>query len=91
MADGTWQAVEKDEGPTLGEAARVGSRLWAVCGCGRQASVDPAAWIGQGLGALPLDQLESRLRCACGARRVRLEASSPVEAAHDGGGIYVFR
>jgi hypothetical protein len=68
------------------------SSLWARCGCGREAVVDPEAWIAQGLSRQILHDLEERLRCVCGARRARLEIRGLAEAPGGGaGGIHVFR
>ena len=90
MPDGTWR-LERDE-PRLAQATLPRSSLWARCGCGREARVDRGAWLAQGLGRQPLETLEERLRCHCGARRARLEirglAAAPAAPA---GGIYVFR
>lgn len=67
-------------------------RLVARClatNCGAESAVDVADWLEAGQG-LPLRTFESRLRCACGARRVRLEPARgelpPVNRA-----IYRFR
>lgn len=58
-------------------------------GCGAQSSLSGPEWAEAG-GTLPLRAFETRLRCACGARRVRLEpgvgAPPPVNPA-----IYRFR
>lgn len=68
------------------------SSLWARCGCGREAAVDPGPWMAQGLGRQAVEALEVRLRCLCGARRARLEIRGLAEAPGGGaGGIYVFR
>ncbi|MDB5443224.1 MAG: hypothetical protein JWP73_1600 [Phenylobacterium sp.] len=76
----------------LAQALFARSSLWAVCGCGREAAIDPAPWLGQGLKRQPLSQLEPRLRCGCGARRVRLEIRGLAEApAGLTGGIHIFR
>lgn len=76
----------------LAQALTPRSSLWAVCGCGREATVDPAGWIGQGLRRQPLVHLETRLRCQCGARQARLEIRGLSEApAGPTGGIHVFR
>lgn len=94
MADGavqptldTWPAW-----PRLSQALAARSSLWAVCGCGREAVIDPKPWVGQGLARQATANLESRLRCLCGARRARLEirglAEAPLGAT---GGIYMFR
>src|SRR5687767_2633197 len=56
----------------LGWATQARSSLWARCRCGREAVVDPSAWIAQGLSRQILQDLEGRLRCVCGARRARL-------------------
>lgn len=77
--------------PKLGQALVARSSLWAVCGCGREAVVDPAPWLGQGLKRQPLAQLEPRLRCQCGARRARLEIRGLAEAPAMTGGIHIFR
>ena len=76
----------------LGQALVARSSLWAVCGCGREAAIDPAPWIGQGLKRQPLAQLEPRLRCHCGARQARLEIRGLAEAPGGlTGGIHIFR
>ncbi|MEO8114699.1 MAG: hypothetical protein ABI655_09975 [Phenylobacterium sp.] len=68
------------------------SSLWARCACGREAAIDPAPWIAQGLGRQSVAHLEQRLRCLCGARCVRLEARGLAEAPPGvTGGIFVFR
>ena len=66
----------------------VGQALAARCRCGREAAVDPAPWLAQGLAGTPLGGLEDRLRCLCGARRVSLR---PGEAPASGRAIWVFR
>lgn len=54
--------------------------------------IDPAARLTQGLKRQPLAQLEPRLRCGCGARRVRLEIRGLDEAPTGlTGGIHIFR
>jgi hypothetical protein len=76
----------------LSQALIARSSLWAVCGCGREAVVDPQPWVGQGLKRQPLSGLEPRLRCQCGARRARLEIRGLAEApAGPTGGIHIFR
>lgn len=76
----------------LAQALLPRSSLWAVCGCGREAAIDPAGWLGQGLKRQPLVHLEPRLRCQCGARRARLEIRGLSEApCGPTGGIHVFR
>ncbi len=76
----------------LGWATAARSSLWARCGCGREAVVDPRPWICQGLSRQILHDLEERLRCVCGARRARLEIRGLAEAPGAGaGGIHVFR
>ena len=94
MADGTsWRAMEQAAGPgRLGQVLAGRSTLWAKCGCGQQAVLDPSPWLGQGLARHPLPELEGRLRCACGARQARLEIRGLAEApAEVGGGIFIFR
>lgn len=76
----------------LGWATAARSSLWARCACGREAVVDPRPWIGQGLSRQVLQDLETRLRCVCGARRASLEIRGLAEAPGRGaGGIHVFR
>jgi hypothetical protein len=60
--------------PRLSEAAGNGRWVLAVCACGEAAAIDVADWIDEGLGTLRLSAFEGRLRCACGARQVRLAA-----------------
>lgn len=94
MADGTSHQIAQHAygAPRLTQATAARSSLWAVCRCGREAVVDPRAWICQGLARHPVEALEERLRCVCGARRVRLEVRGLAEAPRDGaGGVYVFR
>ncbi len=92
MADGgfglqeTWPAW-----PRLNQALAARSSLWAICRCGREAVIDPGAWVGQGLSRQATAHLETRLRCVCGARRARLEIRGLAEAPAMTGGIYVFR
>ena len=94
MADGTsWRATEQAAGATrLGQVLAGRSTLWARCGCGQQAVLDPGPWLGQGLARHPLPALEGRLRCRCGARNARLEIRGLSEAPADAaGGIFIFR
>jgi hypothetical protein len=92
MADVRWITPVAPDARRLAQALLARSSLWAVCGCGREAVVDPAPWLGQGLRRQPLEQLEPRLRCQCGARRARLEIRG-LSAAPAGptGGIHIFR
>ncbi|MFZ5718574.1 MAG: hypothetical protein ACOY5Y_03815 [Pseudomonadota bacterium] len=94
MADGNRhlaQAMSFGEA-RLGWATAARSSLWARCGCGREAAVDPRPWIAQGLSRQVLQDLEPRLRCVCGARRATLEIRGLAEAPGGGaGGIHVFR
>ena len=94
MADGS-RSLRQSEGygeARLGWATAARSSLWARCGCGREAVIDPRAWIAQGLGRQVLHDLEDRLRCVCGARRAGLEIRGLAEAPGAGaGGIHVFR
>jgi hypothetical protein len=76
----------------LHQALLARSSLWALCRCGREALLDPALWVGQGLRRQPLVNLETRLRCQCGARRAKLEIRGLSEApAGPTGGIHIFR
>jgi hypothetical protein len=78
--------------PWLSQAAAPRCSLWAICGCGRQARIDPAAWMAQGLGRQSVQELETRLRCLCGARQARLEVRGLGEAPQgQTSGIHIFR
>jgi hypothetical protein len=92
MADGTWTPSEAAASLPLGQAAARG-RLWAACRCGREAALDAQGWLSQGLARHALSELEERVRCGCGARRVRLEVRPASDAPRASGpaGIYVFR
>jgi len=79
---------------TLPERLPAGLALEARCGepgCGARATIDPASWLAQGLAGAALDRLETRLRCACGARRARLEIAPRQTQAPGRASIYVFR
>ena len=91
MADGMGHSIQEADAPRLAGAKAARSSLWARCACGREAVVDPQPWLAQGLARQRVDELEDRLRCLCGARRVRLEIRGLAAAPADGGGIYVFR
>jgi hypothetical protein len=94
MADGAFHGVTPawPGHPKLSAALAPRSSLWAVCRCGREAVIDPAPWVGQGLARQAAVGLETRLRCLCGARRARLEIRGLAEApAGRTGGIFVFR
>jgi hypothetical protein len=92
MADGMIHGVQAPEAARLAGARAARSSLWARCACGREAVIDPSPWLAQGLARQRVDELEDRLRCVCGARRVRLEIRGLSAAPADGaGGIYVFR
>jgi len=95
MADGAQQlsiSTAWPAWPRLNQALAARSSLWAICGCGREAPIDPKPWVSQGLARQATAHLETRLRCLCGARRARLEIRGLAEAPADGaGGIYVFR
>ena len=95
MADGgTWrvESAANEASPRLSRAVAPRSSLWALCGCGREAAIDPGVWLAQGLARQPVADLEDRLRCFCGARRARLEIRGLAEAPGGAtGGIWVFR
>ena len=94
MADGGRHLARAVTGSAarLGWATAARSSLWALCACGREAAIDPRPWLAQGLGRQLLQDLEPRLRCACGARRARLEVRGLAEAPSGGaGGIWAFR
>jgi len=86
MADGSLQESVEARLCDL----RPGVRLVARCRCGREAEVNPSPWLAEGLAATCLSDLETRLRCLCGARRVPLErrSSAPAPTAF---GIWMFR
>lgn len=89
MADGF---PVRRETATLADASRRQGMLDARCHCGGRARIDPAVWLRQGLGELPLASFERRLRCRCGAREARLAPENEAcEAADAGWTIYVFR
>ena len=95
MADGAFHRSTSGAWPAwprLDQALFPRSSLWAVCRCGREAPIDPAPWVAQGLQRQPVAHLEARLRCLCGARSATLEVRGLGEAPpHGAGGIYVFR
>ncbi|MBS0363812.1 MAG: hypothetical protein JSR98_20760 [Proteobacteria bacterium] len=93
MADGATHIVTEARlaWPRLDQALAARSSLWAVCGCGREAAIDPKPWVGQGLARQPVANLETRLRCVCGARRAHLEIRGLSEAPGQSGGIFPFR
>lgn len=94
MADGASHRTLGAElaAPRLNQALTARNSLWAVCRCGREAPVDPGPWFAQGLARHSVDNLEHRLRCLCGARRVPLEIRGLAEAPQGAtGGIFVFR
>ncbi|MBN9320503.1 MAG: hypothetical protein J0I28_12535 [Caulobacterales bacterium] len=62
-------------GLTLGQAVGSGGHLRARCRCGRQGPLDTGYWLSRRWQARLLVDLEDRLRCACGERRVMLEAA----------------
>lgn len=79
---------------TLGQAAAQGLGLMAACGapnCDRRAACDPAPWLAQGLRALPLSALETRLRCVCGGRSARLEPCAEPRPARSRAELFIFR
>ena len=59
MADGSRHLVrEWTYGEArLGWATAARSSLWARCGCGREAVIDPQPWLGQGLGRQTLQDI----------------------------------
>lgn len=80
MADGTYGPRALNQDPFLSEVKQLGCVLWAMCeaaNCGGAARIDPAPWLGQGLGRRRLSQLETRLRCNCGARSAHLGTTAP--------------
>ncbi|MFN3523533.1 MAG: hypothetical protein ACK4YQ_14895 [Phenylobacterium sp.] len=89
----TGSAPKAFNGPVLPHDLPPGWRLQARCetpGCGAAAEVDLAPWVAQGLAGAPLERLEPRLRCTCGARRARLEIVDGGEAEARPG-LYAFR
>lgn len=94
MADGTsYQAIGAGlAAARLGHTLAARSSLWAVCGCGREAALDPQPWLGQGLARHRVEDLQDRVRCQCGARSAKLEIRGLAEAPQGAtGGIYIFR
>ncbi len=80
MADGTQGKVAPEQDLFLSELKQFGRILWAMCeaaNCGGAARIDPGPWLDQGLGGRRLSQLETRLRCNCGARRAHLGTAAP--------------
>ena len=80
MADGTHRLWAVDRDPLLSELKQLGGALWATCeaaNCGGAARIDPGPWLDQRLGGRRLSQLETRLRCNCGARRAHLGTAAP--------------
>lgn len=60
--------------------------------CERAAPLDPAIWVGQGLGGLPLRAFSERLRCICGSREGRLAVEDgPFPGLSETAEVYVFR
>jgi hypothetical protein len=89
MADGDWDAADSTPARLRREPAE--STLWALCCCcGGEAVLNPEPWVRQGLAGHPLHALEARVRCACGARSVRLEWRHPGRP-RGRGGPYAFR
>lgn len=95
MADGTdTRTRPTGELMHLRDAADPGLHLIARCAapaCLRASPCDPAPWLAEGLGALPLAAFSTRLRCVCGARRADFEVrpGPPPQAGHRD--LYVFR
>jgi hypothetical protein len=80
MADGAHGACLSEQDPFLSELKQLGGVLWATCeaaNCGGAAQIDPTPWLDQRLGGRRLSQLETRLRCNCGARRAHLGTAPP--------------
>jgi hypothetical protein len=90
MADGNWK-WELDQAAPRRLCVGAPVRLWAVCRCGGETMLDPAPWVRQGLEGHPLHALEDRVRCRCGARRVRLEWRAFGGAGAGTPGPYAFR
>ncbi len=83
MADGYHQLE-------IGARLEPGARTLSVrCACGRRGSIDPAPWRAQGLCGQPLESLEPRVRCTCGARRSMLAPICADVAPR--GGFWIFR
>lgn len=79
MADGSTVGGLADQvagARRLKDGVVAGHHLVARCRaprCQRCAPCDPAPWLSQGLGELPLSALSERLRCVCGCRQADLE------------------
>jgi hypothetical protein len=97
MADATEEEARRwtmvGYNPSLSHGVGPDRHLRAHCGCcGRRVVFDPSPWIAQRLGGLPLGSFETRLRCACGARRANLEIwSGPAPPTAKDWSIYAFR
>lgn len=77
---------------SLLDLKRADMALWARCeadNCRAEAPIDTRLWECHGLSQARLGDLESRLRCVCGARRARLRPGAPV-ATYGRGPIYPF-
>ena len=83
-----WGMMEQAAGAAPVEAGVLVARCLSR-GCGAQSTLNASEWLEAGQ-SLPLRAFEARLRCTCGARRVRLERAAgelpPVNPA-----IYRFR
>ena len=66
-----WGVMERTSTEARAPAAVMVARCLSSR-CGAQSALDVADWLEVGQG-LPIRAFEARLRCACGARRVRLE------------------
>jgi len=91
MADDT-QLAPVTLQATISEVKGSSHAVWAWCevpSCGARAPIDTRNWERRGLAEARLADLETRLRCACGARRARLSAG-PRVATYGRGAIYPF-
>lgn len=79
------------EGLPLAHSIGENRHLRAVCACGASSVVDTSMWIAEGLGGQPIPSFYDRMRCACGARSVKLEIWYRQVRPSLQGMIYVFR
>lgn len=83
-----WGMMEQTAGAAQAPAGVLVARCLSGA-CGARSALDASDWLEAGQ-SLPLRAFEARLRCTCGARRVRLEPAAgelpPVNPA-----IYRFR
>lgn len=83
--------ISQPNPPRLDHAAAPGRYLAATCDCGDEQPLDARPWLDQGQGWRRLTELETRLRCLCGARSVRLAIRDGEPPAIASRRIFIFR